>query len=241
MFAQKSLFAYALDLLFWIVFVWLVCFLLLQGSIRGAIAAGIFAGAAGVLLIRAYREKLLYMERKRREEIRTDLILERILLMPETEAEQLPDAGTLVRKVQASLDDMLPHVRNGQSELWLCGNVDPKVRQFLDSSGKDVILHEKTETANRFQSLVSEREIEEALDKQMQKKKRAGKILAALRQLRPNRFTVLGIVLMAGSFITAYKLWFRMTATVSFFIGSMLYSKRMIEYAVRNQQNRKAT
>ncbi|MBR0082142.1 MAG: CDP-alcohol phosphatidyltransferase family protein [Clostridia bacterium] len=224
-FGRRTRLALAVDALLYATILWVTLCYLLRGLPLGTAAASLFCAAAAIVAFWLIRRHGLRGKTRLRERVRAELALERLLLMPEPEARALFSPDAVLLKTTVSRDDLLRAVRAGERVLWLCGEPDADANAFLQKNGALLNVRTKEQTAARSAETVSEAAVEAELVRRSRRKKQLPTLRELLQNWKPNRFTLLGILLMGLSFLTPYRIWFRVVASGCFVIGSLLYTR----------------
>ena len=236
-FGGRGRLAGILDAILLFLIVWVAAYLLLQRS-RNPVLISFFATSFLMLLAALpMKQRLSRVRRRIREGIRKELIEKQILLLPTDTLVAAMETSSVIQCANARLDDVLPLLRKGVEEIWFCGKMDAEIERFVKQNAGHVKLHPSKETTERFLHLVSDLDVEAEIERRSQRKKLIARMKEQIKRWKPNRFTVLGGLLMALSFTTRYQMYFRLLATASFFIGSLLYTKQIMENVVRAKQN----
>lgn len=225
LFGRRTRLALVSDALLYGTILWTTLVFFLRESNHGVWAATLFSLAAcgvGVLLALRYSGR---GRRRLRTRVRSELALEKLLLMREEDARAVfaPDAVLLASAVHR--DDLLAAIRTGIGILWLCGDLDDDARVFLSQHPRLLDVRTKDRTAAKMAERIGDAEVEAELRRRSRKRKKLPTLRELMKRWRPNRFTLLGILLMGLSFLTKFPLYYRIVASVCFMIGSVLYTR----------------
>lgn len=214
--------ARAFDHILFLGFVMLAFRLLARGHSHAlllSIALTLLAAIAYVILLRMYVVRCVKREKHR---IGRELIEAKLLLMDAAEAEQrLGKAHRIVQCARAELDDVLPLLRSDARELWLCGTTADGVMDFVQTHTPHIRIHTAEELQEALSLTVTEEERTSAIRKKERKRtmRKSFGVLAA--QVRPERFLLLGTVLLLLSFFAPFPIYIRLLSSASFLIGSL--------------------
>ena len=168
---------------------------------------------------------VLLLDGKRREHrqhtaldrFRKDLILEKLLLLTDSEVCEALGSEPMLRRSTVAIDDLAMLIRNGISAAWLCGTIDDEAQAFAKRYADRLQIHSAEKTARRFAVLVSEQDAAEEWERRRQSRKALWRM--RLKTIRVNRFLLLGLALTGLSAMTSYRLYYRLLASASFLIG----------------------
>ena len=234
-FGRRTRFALLTDALLYGTILWTVLYYVMRDTRYPAIVASLFTGAAFTVALAFAVRYAIRGRRKLRERIRAELALEQLLLAPENVARARFAPDDVLLKTEVRRDDLMESMRDGARVLWLCGEPEEDARRFLMEIGKRLTVHPKNRTAARLSDTVSEAAVEAELMRRSGRKKKLPPFRELVRQWKPNRFTLLGVLLMGLSFLTPYKLYFRILASGCFVIGSLLYTRAIASGAVQRR------
>ena len=236
-FGGKGRIACILDGILFALLLWIGGYLLVKDRAHPILSATLLT--AFLLLLGAIPlwRRVRRVRKKLRERLRKELVEKRLLLLPKDLLEETLKTPHIIQRANARLDDVLPLFRDGAEEIWLCGGMETEIKDFIAQNGLSVTLRKREETTERFLSLVTSDEVEEEVERRSRSKRVFRRWKEIVRQWKPNRFTALGALLMALSFTTAYHIYFRLLATASFFLGSILYTRQIMENVLRSKQN----
>ena len=230
-FGRRTYFALASDALLYMLILWTTICYLLRNTRFGTVSATLFSVAVALPVLWLLWRRAVRNRKKLRERIRTELALKRLLLMDEQSAKQLFAPDEVLQKSTVQRDDLLEAIRQGISVLWLCGKPDADAHSLLHENGFLLSVRPKEQTAARIAKSVTDAEVEAEIDRRALRKKRLPPLREIVQSWKPNRFTLLGVLLMGLSFLTSQKLWFRLVASVCFVIGSLLYTRSIAAHA----------
>ena len=228
LFGRRTRFALLADALLYGTILWITLLFLLRGARFGALAATLFSLAACAIawmLAVRYSKKA---RRRLRSRVREELALQNLMLEDESRARERfqPDAVLLASVVRR--DDLLSAIRSGTKVLWLCGEPDADAKAFLLQHPRLLDVRSKDRTAAKLAQSVSMETVEAELLRRSRKRKKLPALRELMQRWRPNRFTLLGVLLMGLSFLTNYPLYYRIVASVCFMIGSFLYTRAIV-------------
>ncbi len=215
----------ALDWMAFSALVWIAAFLPVRRSERAVWIASLIAfGACGIVFFSVRRKRQRERERQRAEAERA-LIAERLLLLPQGEIAAALGTDAFIRKYRIGVDDLLPLLRAGKTEIWLCGMPDADLSAWMNAHAETIEIHPLSETVRFFPELAGDGT---AVPKQPRRMPTLSEWKEAIRRMTPNRFTLLGILLTVLSFLTGFRLYYRLLASVSFLLGALVYTARRL-------------
>ena len=167
--------------------------------------------------------------RKRETErsVQEDL-LGRILIMRKEQTEALAPDIKLLQKSKVDTDDLLPYLRTDTDEIWLCGDLEKGAERFVERFAPGITIHTKEETALLWKDRIPAGS--EVVLAESQKHYRIPPLSEWFSEWRPNRFTAIGVLLTALSFFVRYRLYFRLLASASFLLGSIIKLRKSHGY-----------
>lgn len=224
-FGRRTRFALLTDALLYGTILWTALYYVMRDSRYPALVASLFTGAAFTMALFFAVRYALRSRRRLRARIRAELALEQLLLEPEHMARARFAPDDVLLKTAVRRDDLMESMRDGARVLWLCGEPEEDAKRFLLENGGRLTVHPKDRTAARLSDTVPEAAVEAELMRRSGRKKKLPPLRELVRQWKPNRFTLLGVLLMGLSFLTPYKLFFRIVASGCFVIGSFLYTR----------------
>ena len=231
-FGRRTRFALIVDLLLYCAILWTAVDFLLRQSPFAAPVATLWTAAAAIVICLLLQRRASQGKKRLRERVKTDLLLERLLLMDRAEAGALFRPDAVLQNTSVSRDDLLGVLQTGARAVWLCGDPDADAKELLRRYSDRIRVIPKEQTAARISDTVSDGVVQQELIRRGERRRKRPTLRALLKQWKPNRFTLLGIVLMGLSFLTSYRILFRLAASACFVIGSMLYTRSIALSAV---------
>lgn len=218
--------ARSLDHVLFLLFVFVSFWLLARKRSHAVLLASLLTFLSGI----AYAVWLhVYVKRSiehRKKQLEKELKKDKLLLMDGERMEAtLGKAHRVVRKRHAMLDDVLPFLKTDVKELWFCGTAEDGISDFVRIHFPSVKLHFSEELILRLGISVTQAECEQAERIKRQLPKRERTLKSVLRETNPNRFLLLGAILLALSFFSPYVLYFRLLSSGAFLMGSLRFLK----------------
>lgn len=234
-FGRRTRLAIACDAILYGAILWTAIAFLTRNTGFSVAVATLWTAAAEIVLLCWLKQRAKREREKLFERVRTELVLERLLLMPWSQAENLLYPDGLLQKTVVRSDDLIAELQNGVTTVWICGDMEAAAESFLKRHPDKMTVHRKEETAKRFFLTVSDDEVRRELDARSRRKRKLPQLHELVRQWKPNRFTLLGTLLMGLSFLTRYQIYFRILASGCYLVGSVLYTRSVAQRAGQNQ------
>ncbi len=164
----------------------------------------------GVIMDRVKCQK---QRRTLTERVRKQILTEKLLIMSDSDLKAAFHVKSLkfIRKFQVDQAELISTIA-AKPELLICMDACPETKQYIDHYSPSTKFLDAQKAVARLGIVCTEEEVQTRLNNP-QNNLKFKHINRALFQLRPNRFFVLGMLLLVLSFLTDHKIYYRLLST----------------------------